>query len=133
MNADATVYLDSSAIVKLVVLESESEVLRSYLREHPVRVSCGLARVEVIRAVRDHGQQAISRAGRVLETISLLRLDDLLLDEAAALPGASVRSLDAIHLAAASALGTSLAEVVTYDRRMADVAHELELPVSAPA
>ena len=42
-------------------------------------------------------------------------------------------SLDAIHLAGAGALGAALAEVVTYDRRMAEGAHALGLPVSAPA
>ncbi len=133
MNADAAVYLDSSAIVKLVIEESESAALAGHLRERPHRVSCGLARVEVIRAVRAHGQPAMDRARRLLARISLVRLDDLLLDEAAALNGANVRSLDAIHLAAAQALGTGLAEVITYDRRMAHAAHHVGLSVSAPA
>ena len=132
MNADAAVYLDSSAIVKLVILETESGALIDHLEGRPTRVSCALARVEVIRAVRDHGQAAINRARRLLERISLLRLDDLLLDEAADLTGATLRSLDAIHLAAARALGTELAEVVTYDRRMAEAASDLGLRVSAP-
>jgi uncharacterized protein len=133
MNADAAVYLDSSAIVKLVIRENESGALRDHLRERPNRVSCALARVEVIRAVRPHGRPAINRARRLLERISLLRLDDLLLDEAAALNDGSLRSLDAIHLAAAQALGTGLAELITYDRRMADAAQHVGLPVGAPA
>lgn len=133
MNADAGVYLDSSAIVKLVILENESEALRGHLQQRPNRVSCALARVEVIRAVRAHGREATTRARRLLERISLLRLDDLLLDEAAALNGASLRSLDAIHLAAAQTLGTGLAELITYDRHMADAAQHIGLPVTAPA
>ncbi len=132
-NADVAVYLDSSALVKLVVVEEESDALAAHLRAHPDRVSCGLARVEVIRAVRAHGQQAIIRARQLLQRISLVRLDDLLLDEAAALNEANLRSLDAVHLAAARALGHSLTEVITYDRRMADAAGRIGLFVTAPA
>lgn len=69
----------------------------------------------------------------LLQRISLLRLDDLLLDEAAALDGPSLRSLEAIHLAAAQALGAGLPELITYDRRMADAARHVGLPVLAPA
>ena len=132
MNADAAVYLDSSALVKLVVLENESKALADHLRERPDRASCALARVEVIRAVRAHGRPAISRARQLLERISLLRLDDVLLDRAAALDGAPLRSLDAIHLAAAQTLGEGLVEVITYDHRMARAAHRIGLAVIAP-
>ena len=132
MNADAAVYLDSSALVKLVVQEEESKALAGHLRERPNRVSCALARVEVIRAVRAHGRPAINRARQLLERISLLRLDDLLLEQAAALNSESLRSLDAIHLAAARAVGDGLAEVITYDHRMAGAAHHIGLPVMAP-
>lgn len=129
----AAVYLDSSAIVKLVVAEPESRALVRYLRDHPARVSCALARVEVIRAVRPHGEGAIGRARQVLARISLVHLDDVLLDAASGLGDTTLRSLDAIHLAAAQAMGNGLAEVVTYDRRMADAARSLGLATSAPA
>lgn len=133
MSVEAAVYLDSSALVKLVVQEAESAALAGHLRERRSRASCALARVEVIRAVRSHGQPAINRARRLLERISLLRLDDVLLDHAAALDEATLRSLDAVHLAAARTLGDGLAEVITYDRRMADAAGRVGLPVLAPA
>jgi uncharacterized protein len=83
--------------------------------------------------VRAHGQPAIRRARQLLERISILRLDDPLLDDAAALNGTTLRSLDAIHLAAARTLGDGLAEVITYDHRMADAARQVGLPVAAPA
>jgi len=127
------VYLDSSALVKLVVVETESDALTGHLHGHPDRVSCALARVEVIRAVGAHGQNAVNRARQLLQRVSLVRLDDVLLDEAAALNQVKLRSLDAIHLAAARALGHELAEVITYDRRMAEAADHIGLPVSAPA
>ena len=132
MNAELAVYLDSSALVKLVVQEPESEALRLYLRRSSHRISCVLARVEVVRAVRPQGQKAESRARKLLENVSLIRIDEELLDSAASLGGESLRSLDAIHLAAAQALGDELGEVVTYDLRMIEAATSLDLPVASP-
>ena len=133
MNADAAVYLDSSALVKLVVSDAESDALATYLRGYPNRVSCALARVEIVRATRPHGDGATRRARELLERISLLHLDDVLLDAAADLGGETLRSLDAIHLAAARALGPSLTEIITYDDRMAKAAKSMNLVVSAPS
>jgi uncharacterized protein len=132
MSADAAVYLDSSALVKLVVAESESDALAAHLRRRPTRVSCALARVEVVRAVRPHGDAAVVRARQVLDRIALARLDETLLDAAADFEGAGLRSLDAIHLAAARSLGDDLGALVTYDRRMADAAKVAGLRVVAP-
>jgi uncharacterized protein len=133
MNAEAAVYLDSSALVKLVVREAESAALAAHLRRPLERVSCALARAEVVRAVRPHGPGAVARARQLLDRISLVHLDMLLLDSAAELDGAEMRSLDAIHLAAACALGDGLAELITYDRRMASAGRDLGLPAVAPA
>jgi predicted nucleic acid-binding protein len=127
------VYLDSSALVKLVVAEPESAGLRRNLRGRPVRVSCALARVEVPRAVRAHGRAALQRAQQVLARIRLIRVDDTLLDAAASLDPGVLRSLDAIHLAAAQALGDSLRELVTYDARMAEAAALVGLPAASPS
>ena len=132
-SADIAVYLDSSALVKLVVAEAESAALRRFLRPHPDRVSSALARAEVPRAVWTHGPAAVTRAGAALGRTRLLRLDDDLLDAAARLGPGLLRSLDAIHLASAQALRSELAGLVTYDRRMADGASLVGLPVEAPS
>jgi hypothetical protein len=126
------VYLDSSALVKLVVAEPESGALRRFLRRHPRRISSALARVEVPRAVRFQGARAVDRATKVLARIGLVRIDDALLDAAAALDPRVLRSLDAIHLASAQAVGDDLDCVVTYDRRMSEAAGALTLPVRSP-
>ena len=126
------VYLDSSALVKLVVAEAESPALRRYLGDEPERASCALARVEVLRAVRGHGAAALTRARRLLQRIYLVHLDEELLDAAAALDPRVLRSLDAIHLAAAHLFAGELTAVVTYDRRMAAAAGLVDLPVIAP-
>ncbi len=126
------VYLDSSALVKLVAAEPESLSLRRFLRRRAERVSSALARVEVVRAVRSQGNAAVDRARQVLARIRLLRLDDLLLDAASALQPRVLRSLDAIHLASAQTLGDELDCVATYDRRMSEAAGFLGMPVRSP-
>lgn len=126
------VYLDSSALVKLVIAERESGALRRYLRTAPQRASCALARVEVVRAVRPHGSAALARARSLLRRLDLIQLDDDLLDAAAALDRGVLRSLDAIHLAAAQTLAHDLDAIVTYDERMTAAADLLGLPVDAP-
>lgn len=126
------VYLDSSAIVKLVVSEPESSALGRFLRARSERVSCGLARVEVPRAVAALGGAAADRARAVLADLQLMRLDDALLDAAGALNATGLRGLDAIHVAAARELGAELECVVTYDRRMAVAAREAGMAVAAP-
>jgi predicted nucleic acid-binding protein len=61
-----------------------------------------------------------------------VRVDDELLDAAAALDPRVLRSLDAIHLAAAQLFGGEVTAIVTYDRRMATAAALVDLRVAAP-
>jgi uncharacterized protein len=126
------VYLDSSALVKLVIAEPESTALRRYLDSEPERASCALARVEVLRAVRGQSAAALTRARRLLQRLHLVPIDDDLLDAAAMLDPRILRSLDAIHLAAAQLFGDELTAVVTYDRRMAAAASLLDVAVRSP-
>ncbi len=105
--------------------EAESDALRFLLRDWPTRVSCALARTEVPRAVRGQDPKAVLRARALLSRTHLLHLDDPLLGAAAALDPQVLRSLDAIHLAAAQSLGETLGAIVTYDQRMADAAKVL--------
>jgi uncharacterized protein len=126
------VYLDSSAIVKLAVVEEHSVALRGWLRDRPERASCALARTEVMRAVRAAGPAALAAARAVLAGLYLVRLDDRLLDTAATIDPAVMRSLDAIHLAAVLSLGDDVSAVVSYDTRMLDGARLLGLPAFQP-
>lgn len=127
-------YLDSSALVKLVKREVESDALRRFLRRSSDRpVTSTLARVEVVRAVAAGGPAVVSHARRQLARIDQINCDRELLDEAATLmPERALRSLDAIHLAAATSVGSALRSVVTYDRRMQDAASSLGVAVDAP-
>jgi predicted nucleic acid-binding protein len=128
-------YLDSSAIVKLVQREPESDSLRRYLRRYRTdeRVTSTLARVEVVRAVLPGGTAAVSKARRQLSRLHQLVLDVGVLDRAAMLaPVHLVRSLDAVHLASAEVLTGDLRSLVTYDRRLTATAAEIGLPVASP-
>jgi uncharacterized protein len=126
-------YLDSSAVVKLVIAEPESAALRRYLRSTRPLVSSALARTEVLRSLLSFGDVALARGRRVLRTIELLRVNDRVFEAAGTLLPAEVRSLDAIHLATAAQLGDDLGVVVTYDMRMADAAAKLGLHTQTPA
>lgn len=131
MSADV-VYLDTSALAKLVVHEPESPALRRYLRRRRRRVSCALARVELVRAVKPQGSDAVATAREVLGDIDLVSLDDALLEDAADLGDLVLRTLDAIHLAAARSVGRDLAAIVTYDARMSAAARAMDIAVVAP-
>jgi predicted nucleic acid-binding protein len=125
------IYLDSSAIVKLVVRESETDALVQYLARRPRVVSCALVRVEVLRAVRFHGPDVVNVARATLRGIYQMRINETLLDMAADIGPPVLRTLDAIHLAAAWRFQPNVA-VVTYDRRLRDAAHAMGLPVVSP-
>jgi len=124
-------YLDSSAFVKTIVEEPESRRLASWLPDWPRRASSELLRAEAVRAVRPHGPETVQRARDELAGVELVPVDRMLLDAAADLD-VEVRSLDAIHLATALALGRDLGVLVTYDERMTRAARELAIEVAAP-
>lgn len=125
-------YLDSSAIVKLVVREAESAALGLYLRRRRPLVSSALARTEVSRALRALGPAALDRGRAVLSRLDLVRVNERILASAGVLEPPELRSLDAIHLATARELGADLDQLVTYDDRMARAARGLGLRVVAP-
>lgn len=133
MSGEKVTYLDSSAIVKLVVYEAESTVLRARLRRQRPLVSSALARTEVIRSLLPFGDQAVTRGHEVLATLDLVRITDRILRAAGELKPTELRSVDAIHLATAQQFETELRHIVTYDTRMIDSAHLLGLKTATPA
>jgi hypothetical protein len=127
------VYLDTSAFLKLIVAEAESPALRQFLLRRPERTSASLLQTEAIRALRRAGyEHHVGSARRLFRAMRLIALDDLVLDRAAELDPRELRSLDALHLAAARMVGTDLGAFVTYDRRLAQAAHDQGLEVHSP-
>src|SRR5438132_1837537 len=115
----AVAYLDTSAVVKLLVQEPETAALRRRLAGWPRRASAALLRVELLRAVRRAGlPRLMEGARRQLASIHLIRLDEELLDRAAQLEPVTMGSLAAIHLAAALGLGPDRAPSLTSDGPM---------------
>jgi predicted nucleic acid-binding protein len=129
------IYLDASALVKLVVLEPESSALVTFLGPRPDRLSSALLLTEIPRALRraQLAGAARRRAQRLLARLALVDVDRRVLAAAAALEPPELRTLDAIHLATALAVREDLAGIVTYDRRLAAAAERLDLEVFAPA
>jgi predicted nucleic acid-binding protein len=125
-------YLDSSALIKLVIPEAESEQLRGELARWSRHASTALARTEVVRAAARVDAAARERARRVVRAISLIAVTDEILDVAAELEPAALRSLDAVHLASALSLEGALGTVVTYDVRLGEAATAAGLDVRAP-
>lgn len=126
-------YLDTSAMVKLVVAEDETSALRRWL-EQPDRtpVSSDLARAELMGAVRRAAPDRVVQARAVLEAMTLVRLDTSTFEEAGRLGQNVLRTLDALHLAAAIELGDDLDTIVTYDQRMEEAALANGVRVTAP-
>lgn len=125
-------YVDSSAIVKTIIKEPQSAALRRQLRQFDSHVSSGLARTEVIRAVRRADIEALPRAYDALGKITFIEVNAVLLDAAGQIEPAAIRSLDAIHLAAARLVADSLDALFTYDTRMTEAAKSLGFAVLAP-
>ncbi len=129
----SAVYLDSSAFIKLIVEEAESAAVRAYLADGASRrVSSALLRTESLRAVRHLGSDALATVREGLRRIDLIGIDDRILDAAGILEPKVLRTLDAIHLATAMAVGDDLDAIVTYDERMIDAARLLGLATATP-
>ena len=129
----SALYVDSSAFVKLVVEETESVAVRAYLASRDARrVSSALLRTESLRAVRHLGPDALATVREGLRRIDLIGIDDRILDGAGILEPRVLRTLDAIHLSTALAVGDDLEAIVTYDDRMIAAARLLGLTTATP-
>jgi predicted nucleic acid-binding protein len=132
MSAERATYLDASALVKLAIHEPESAGLHRYLSRRRPLLSSALSRTEVTRALVPLGARATMRGYELLARIDLLRVSDRVLNAAGTLDPMDLRSLDAIHLSTALQLGSDLARIVTYDRRMSQAASMLGMTVVSP-
>ena len=129
----SVVYVDSSAIVKLVIWERDSDALRRYLSSAGQLTASILAVVEVARAVARVAPGSAAAAAAVFESLTVIGLDARTAARAGSLGPAGLRTLDAIHLATALELGPELAAFVSYDERLSDAARAKGLTVIAPS
>ena len=126
-----TAYVDSSALVKLVVHEAESEALVDHLSGPITAVTSALSLAEVTRALR---RVSLPREDveSALVGFYLVEVTRPILERAGWIATERVRSLDAIHLATALSMGIADLQFVTYDERLADAARAQRLRVVQP-
>ena len=129
------IYLETSAVVKLIRRETETDALADWLdaeTETPW-VTSTLTEVELPRALRRTEPELLTSVPATIARLARYEIDEVVRAEAAAYPDPTLRSLDAIHLATAHAVfGRQLTRFITYDNRLFDAATALGLPAHAP-
>lgn len=128
-------YLDTSALVKLVRREPESDSLADWLdAQAPATwVSSTLVEVELPRALRRVDPTLLAAVPGIVARVARYEIDEVVRAAAAALADPTLRSLDAIHLATAQAVfGTQLTAFVAYDERLLAAAASAGLPTNSP-
>jgi predicted nucleic acid-binding protein len=133
------IYFDSSALLKFVKKEKESEALRTWraqLDGDVELVTSELAGLEITRTLLRAGvdrQRVPYVTGQALRGLYLVDVTSTVLARARAYGIRRLGSLDAVHLATADPFLTELTDFVTYDVELAEAAAELGLPATAPA
>ncbi|MBO0687594.1 MAG: type II toxin-antitoxin system VapC family toxin [Candidatus Dormibacteraeota bacterium] len=131
MSADVA-YVDSSAFVKLVVTEPETAALRRDLSKWTRLTSSVLLVGEVMRAVLRTAPTSMQVASGLLASVDLVGVTRARVQQAGQLQPPQLRTVDALHLVSALAVGGRLGALVTYDERMAAAAQWYGLPVVTP-
>ncbi len=128
------IYLDSSAVMKLVRAEPETDALREWLEKNSAEslVTSELGRVEVLRAARRVDEPTVAQARAVIDFFDLVPLDRAVQDRACVIGSALLRTLDALHLASALLIKGDVSSFASYDVRLAEAAADAGLPVVAP-
>jgi len=125
-------YFDSSALMKLLVTEEHSDAVETLATGGIMWLTSDLAQTELIRAITRRQPSSVEDARYVLHNLIIMALDRDLYDLAGRLQPARLRSLDAIHVAAALSLGADLTAMVTYDKQLAEAATLNGLQVLSP-
>ncbi len=120
-------------MMKLVLVENESDALRIHVGPDPQMVSSGLLLVEARRAVLRKRPSSLPRIDILLDRIRLIDLSEAILERASRLPDPLLRSLDAIHLATAALIRGEVDELLTYDDRLAEAARAQGIPTAVPS
>ena len=124
-------YADSSAILKLLIVEKESAVLTNLI-DFTIKSSV-LTRVEIIRVLHKIAPEKIAQAQVILAGIDLTPLNPAILSAAENFaPAVTLKSLDALHVASVLFLGAAVEGLITYDKAMIKNAKELGIKVVSP-
>ena len=126
------IYLDASALVTLLAGRQYAADLRRFLAGKPGMPmgTSTIGFVETVRTLDRIGDYPQAMRDLVQNFTEILVTEEV--RDGAALVPAGVRTLDAVHVASAQVIGPSLDTLVSYDKRMLDVARSVGLPVAAP-
>ncbi|MFC4854686.1 type II toxin-antitoxin system VapC family toxin [Actinophytocola glycyrrhizae] len=125
------IYLETSALIKLVIEEPESGALEHWLLLQQETVTTSMiGRVELLRVCRRVAPESVAQAELLLDDLPIIPLTGWLVDVAEKVGPPELRTLDALHLAAAFAMSDVLTAFVTYDKRLRDAAVLTGLPVN---
>ena len=142
------IYFDTCALLKLIREDANSAALGAFIDARPETrwFSCEIAKAELARTLRrinhdDRGRllddallsAELGYAEQLCGALNLIAVSGRVIGQAAAIGQPFLRTLDAIHLAAASSMRAGLSAFVTYDKRLAAAARQAELPVLSPA
>lgn len=121
-----TLYLDSSALVKRYVKEVGSDSVVELMSRTNIYKMCRIGFVETVRAVALGGEpEDVERMESHWTSVDVIEVDQVLAERAAQLAVEHrLRTLDALHLAAATALVDDHPTFVTWDVRLHRAARE---------
>lgn len=128
------IYLDTSAMVKLVAAERESAALIEWLNGRPgeALATSTIGHIELMRAARRIGRTGVLAAQRLVESVDTLLLTEGITATAQTIGTPELGTLDAIHLATAAVHRSRISAFCVYDHRLLAAAEAEDLPVSAP-
>ncbi len=129
--------MDTSALTKLLIAEPQPAELRVWLtaqiEQGDSAATSTLGRVELMRTVARFGETDQSdRARYLLDGLDVLPLTEPVMTLAESVGPANLRSLDAIHLAAAAHFRQEVTAFVTYDHRLLNGCRNIGLPTASP-
>lgn len=126
------IYVDSSALVKLVLPEAESSSMIAFTAKFDTLVTSTIGAIEFRRAVKRHYAQQLWAVERVLAEMTILELSHEVRRTAELLEPTILRTLDAIHLASALVIREELEAFVAYDERLLEAARLAGIPTVSP-
>ncbi|MDO3032228.1 type II toxin-antitoxin system VapC family toxin [Mycobacteroides abscessus] len=131
------IYIDTSALTKLLIEEDETAELQAWLREQrgqdQYAVTSAIGRVELMRVVARQGEPGLrERALYLLDGLDILPITAAVITLAERIGPATLRSLDAIHLASASQIAGELSAVVAYDIRLLEGCRAVGFQTQSP-
>lgn len=124
------IYVDTSALTKLLVAEPESAAMRE-LADSPM-ITSAITTAELRRAVRRRAPSLAVHVERVIERLTTVAVDAHLLRAAGMVAPDELKTLDAIHLATALAVRDDITVFVAYDDRLLSAARLAGIPTESP-